>query len=97
MFVGCHGFPCSLFVLVLQRPVSAANYNRPKPVDPLWYRLECWLHVRCPGCHHAIKERVRDFQARHLLPGDMRFHALPGLLVCGRCGCKQPEIEVTRD
>jgi DNA-directed RNA polymerase subunit RPC12/RpoP len=81
-------------VLVLFLP--AANYNRPKPVDPLWYRADCWLVIRCENCNHAIKERVRDFQTRHLLPGDMRFFRLADLLKCARCGRKRPKIEVTR-
>jgi hypothetical protein len=75
---------------------AAANYNRPKPVDPLWYRADCWLIVWCPKCLHQIKERVRDFQTRHLLPGDMRFSHLAQLLKCESCGHKPPVMDVAR-
>jgi hypothetical protein len=76
--------------------MAAANYNRPKPADPLWYRPDCWLVLHCRHCGHALRERVRDFQTRHLLPGDMRFHELRHRLKCSRCDRKELSMDVVR-
>ena len=76
--------------------MAAANYNRPKPIDPLWYRADCWLILRCHGCRRQIRERVQDFQVKHLLPGDMRFSDLARRLKCDVCGRREPEMDVVK-
>ena len=35
---------------------AAANMGRPCPPDPLWYRLDCILHLTCRDCGHTHQE-----------------------------------------
>ncbi|RBD68940.1 hypothetical protein BRM19_22145 [Xanthomonas oryzae pv. oryzae] len=36
----------------------ATNYNRPKPVDPIWYRRNCYLRMAC-NCGRRVVVRLR--------------------------------------
>ena len=72
---------------------AAANYNRPKPIDPIWYRLECDLSVQC-ACGHGFRETVGAFVRRHRLNQAMKLHQLIDRLRCTRCGGR-PYGEVT--
>jgi hypothetical protein len=63
----------------------AANYGRPKPVDPLWYRFGWHLHVCCL-CGHAARVELQDFAAWHALPASLRLYQLMERLRCSACG-----------
>jgi hypothetical protein len=38
----------------------AANYNRPKPIDPIWYRQGCYLRIQC-ACGRRVVAPLGDF------------------------------------
>lgn len=75
--------------------MAAANMGRPCPPDPLWYRLDCTLHVRCRACGHARAEKVESFAMRHRLDSRLRFYELERRLKCDRCKRKDAAISVT--
>jgi hypothetical protein len=74
--------------------MNAANYGRPKPADPLWYRLDCDLEIRC-SCGRGLTENVSDFGARHGLASTMKLYELIARLRCSGCGAR-PHAEVKR-
>lgn len=71
----------------------AANYGRPKPVDPVWYRMTRILSVRC-GCGHGREVLIGDLVQRHRLPRDMRLYEVIGRMRCEKCGARGPSAEV---
>ncbi|WP_274508732.1 hypothetical protein [Xanthomonas campestris] len=86
---------CSLFVLTaLYGFVAAANYNRPKPIDPIWYRKDCFIRIHCAcGRHHL--EQVGQFARVRGISPDTLLHQLIERLRCTGCGSK-PNAIVTR-
>jgi hypothetical protein len=67
----------------------AANYGRPKPGDPLWYREGVQLELICanPECGRWVKRTVGEIAAKSRLPRDMRLEDLLRRLRCD-CGRK---------
>ena len=61
----------------------AANYNRPKPIDPIWYRQGCYLRIYC-----ACGRRVVSF--------DPRIYELIARLRCSQCR-RKPYADVSRN
>jgi hypothetical protein len=72
----------------------AANYHRPKPIDPVSYRSHAYLQARC-RCGHAITEQLGRFAARHRVPGNTAIYELIARLRCSACGAKTISAEVT--
>ncbi len=75
-------------------PVAAANYNRPKPVDPIWYRRDCYIRIHC-GCGRTVVETLGRFVEGRGLPSSLLLHELIARLRCGACG-RRPSADVTR-
>jgi DNA-directed RNA polymerase subunit RPC12/RpoP len=75
---------------------AAANMGQPCPADPLWYRLDHTLHIRCRNCRHKAGEKVEDFALRHSLDTRLKFHEIEARLRCTGCGKKWAEIDVRR-
>lgn len=73
----------------------AANYNRPKPIDPIWYRSSCWLRIRC-ACGNNVIEQLGRFARRNRIHPDTLAHELIERLRCSRCGSPPSFAEVTR-
>ena len=65
----------------------AANYNRPKPVDPISYRAGWTLVVSC-RCGHRHSERLGAFAAARNLPMTLRLGEMVERLKCSRCNAK---------
>lgn len=65
----------------------AANYGRPKPVDPLSWLRGCYLRVSC-GCGHSVVREVSGFAGALGLPGDMMAYQLIDRLRCSQCGAR---------
>ncbi len=63
----------------------AANYGRPKPVDPLWYRFGWRLQARCL-CGHAASEELQAFAPKRGLPVSTRLYQVMDRLRCSACG-----------
>ncbi|KHL58042.1 hypothetical protein XEUV354_21725 [Xanthomonas euvesicatoria] len=72
----------------------AANYNRPKPVDPIWYRRNCYLRMAC-NCGRRVVVQVGEFADTHQVPANLLLHDLVQRLRCSSCG-DRPAADVTR-
>lgn len=72
----------------------AANFNRPKPIDPIWYRTECYISIRC-GCGRRRSERVGAFAAEAGVSFNVSLYELIKRLRCPSCN-RRPYAEVTR-
>lgn len=65
----------------------AANYGRPKPVDPLWYRSGWSISIHCAcGRHHV--QRLDRFAAERAIPRDLQLGPLIDRLRCSQCGAR---------
>jgi hypothetical protein len=71
----------------------AANYGRPRPVDPLWYRFGWYLRIRCQ-CGHSLTQDLRTFAAERALPCTTRLYELHARLQCSQCQGR-PELDVS--
>jgi|AutmiccBRH37_all_1029493.scaffolds.fasta_scaffold08733_2 hypothetical protein len=71
----------------------AANYIRPKPVDPIWYRRSCILRIRC-ACGRARSVQLGEFARENAISADTQIYKLILRLRC-RCGLR-PSADVTR-
>lgn len=63
----------------------AANYGRPKPVDPLFWLHGRYLRAVC-ACGHNLSMEVSTFAALAGLPKNMLAHQLIDRLKCSKCG-----------
>lgn len=72
----------------------AANYHRPKPVDPIWYRQSCYLNVLC-ACGHSLCEEVGPFAKARRVSFDMNLYRLIDRLRCSKCGREPLSATVT--
>jgi len=72
----------------------AANYDRPKPIDPVFYRRGCIFRIRC-GCGHSLAQPLGLFADERDIPRTSRIHEIIARLRCSRCGAK-PTAEVTK-
>lgn len=70
----------------------AANYGRPKPIDPIWYRHGAMLRIRC-ACGRYEEHRVGACAERHRLSRDIRLDDLIRRLRCAQCDAR-PSAEV---
>lgn len=71
----------------------AANMRGPKPVDPLWYRADCTLEVRC-GCGNRAKASIRAWIVWNRLNDNMTLYEMQARLRCLNCGRRSPRIEI---
>ena len=69
-----------------------ADYSSPKPVDPIWYKPDGWLVIKC-RCGRELQERVRHFADRNGVSRNLKFYELIDRLRCSACGGR-PEAEV---
>lgn len=73
----------------------AANYDRPKPIDPVWYRRTCYIRLSC-ACGRTLVEQLGDFaRARHI-SDRVRIYQILDRMKCSACGQK-PTGLVSRD
>lgn len=72
----------------------AANYNRPKPIDPIWYRRNCYLRIQC-GCGRRLSVPLGEFAAAKSIPDDTQVYKLILRLRCRKCG-RRPFADVGR-
>lgn len=72
----------------------AANYNRPKPIDPIWYRRNCSLRIWC-GCGRRIVTPLGRFAAERSIAADTQIYKLILRLRCSACG-RRPSADVVR-
>src|SRR3546814_16984481 len=59
----------------------AANYNRPKPIDPIWYRQGCYLRIQC-ACGRRVVAPLGDFARSRRISFDTRIYELIARLRC---------------
>ena len=72
----------------------AANYNRPKPIDPIWYRAGCFLRISC-GCGRRVSVELGAFADESGVSRDLTVYRLIARLRCRECGGR-PYAEVSR-
>src|SRR3546814_14715995 len=75
--------------------LMAANYNRPKPIDPIAYRRGCYLNIRCK-CGHAVSVQLGKFAQDNGIPERTQAYQLIKRLRCSRCSCRPSSADVTR-
>jgi len=72
----------------------AANYNRPKPIDPVWYRRGCFLNIIC-ACGRRGSVELGTFARSRGVSPDTQLYRLIARLRCRQCGAR-PSADVTR-
>ncbi|GBH32980.1 MULTISPECIES: hypothetical protein [Sphingobium] len=73
----------------------AANYNRPKPIDPIWYRQGCYLRIHC-ACGRRVVAPLGDFARSRRISFDTRIYELIARLRCSQCR-RKPYADVSRN
>lgn len=74
----------------------AANYNKPKPFDPVWYRTNCFIRAHCRRCGHTLVTRVGDLASSNKISPETELQSLADRLRCSRCGSR-PQVTVSRN
>ncbi len=72
----------------------AANMRSPKPADPLSWRLEHVLTVRCLGCRNAASGTVRAWVVWNRLDDRITFWDMQRRMVCLRCRRRETAIDL---
>ena len=67
-----------------------ADYISPRPSDPLSYREDCTLRVKCV-CGRSVRVPLRSLKQEFRLLGNMALFDLIAKLRCKACG-KRPEF-----
>ena len=73
----------------------AANYNRPKPIDPIAYRRGCYLNIKCK-CGHAVSVQLGKFARDNRISDKTQIYQLIKRLKCKRCGARPSYADATR-
>ncbi|WP_234893363.1 hypothetical protein [Sphingobium yanoikuyae] len=74
--------------------LMAANYNRPKPIDPIWYRKDCYLRIQC-DCGRRVVAPLGEFVRSRRVHFDTRIYELIARLRCSQCR-RKPYADVSR-
>ena len=69
----------------------AANYNRPKPIDPIWYRQGCYC-----ACGRRVVAPLGDFARSRRISFDTRIYELIARLRSSQCR-RKPYADVSRN
>ena len=72
-----------------------ADYSRPKPIDPLWFRMDAKLRIRCK-CQRRLIIPLAQLARLHQLPDDLALYQLIGRLRCTECGQRPLFADVSR-
>lgn len=72
-----------------------ADYSRPQPVDPLSYRMDAYLRIRCT-CGRSLILPLGDLARMHRLPGNLRMYEIIKRLRCTQCGARPVDVDVSR-
>lgn len=75
---------------------AAANMGKPCPTDPVWYRLDCTLAVRCEGCGHRAARPLREWVTEHRISQDESLWRVIARMRCTACHKREPAAEVKR-
>ena len=81
-----------VLVMFLQ---GMADYSRPQPVDPLSYRMDAFLRIRCV-CYRSLILPLGDLARMHRLPGNLCLYQLIKRLRCSECGARPTDVDVSR-
>lgn len=71
----------------------SANYNRPKPVDKIGWRLRCTLRVWCTPCNRRMETTLKIFADCLGISYEVRIYTVLARLRCSVCG-ERPEADV---
>jgi len=72
-----------------------ADYSRPQPVDPLSYRMDAFLRIRCV-CYRSLILSLGDLARKHRLPRNIRMYEIIKRLRCSQCGARPTDVDVSR-
>lgn len=72
----------------------AANYHRPKPIDPIWYRRNYLLRISCV-CGRRLETPLGAFAAERSISADTQIYRLIERLRCRECQ-RRPFADVVR-
>jgi hypothetical protein len=75
---------------------AAANYGRPKPVDPLHWVWGAYIRARC-ACGNSLCEPVGVFARRQGLDDRLQCQVVLSRLRCRLCGAKPIHCDVAKD
>jgi hypothetical protein len=71
------------------------DYSRPQPVDPLWYRMDAFLRIRC-ACNRSLILPLGDLARLYRLPRNLCMYEIIGRLRCSECGARPTFADVSR-
>lgn len=71
----------------------AANMGRPCPADPIWYREDHRMTVKC-ACNHRATRTVGEWAALYNLSRDLTLWRVIKRMRCSKCGARDPAVEV---
>ena len=72
-----------------------ADYTSPKPVDPISWQPNGFLHIHC-RCGRRATYKLSEFARYHRLPGSLIVWRMIKRLRCEMCGARPSSAEVTR-
>jgi hypothetical protein len=69
------------------------DMRKPKPADPVWYRLDCDIVLQC-RCGHNVRERIDAFAAKRNISHRLDLWQVVARLKCTACGRNDPSVDV---
>lgn len=70
-----------------------ADYRRPQPADPLWYRRGWFLRIDC-DCGHKVILPLDDVARVYRLPDKTLVYDVIQRLRCSKCGSRTAEADI---
>jgi len=71
-----------------------ADYSSPKPIDPLWYRRDCFINAACT-CGRRVSLDLGALIRKHRLDENQSLYQLIDRLKCSSCGNRPSACDVT--
>lgn len=72
-----------------------ADYTRPQPVDPLWYRKHHFLRITCK-CARKVILPLDDVVRLYRVPQDHRVYQVIDRLRCSSCGERPDFVDLSK-
>lgn len=89
-----HAIRMDRYLGAVREGVMAANMRGPKPVDPLYWRINDRLSVRCMRCRNWVSAPVRTWIVWNRLDDRITFMDMQRRLTCLRCGEREAKIDL---
>ncbi|MBF5091262.1 hypothetical protein F1640_14835 [Novosphingobium sp. NBM11] len=70
-----------------------ADYGRPQPADPLWYRRGWFYRIQC-DCGRKVILSMDDLSRFHRLPGKTLVYDVIRRMRCRECGQRPEYVDI---